>query len=98
MVATFTKRPTMRTTPITSRRLRVVPAAVYCGSSVSTLNKRRCRGEPPPFIKIGKIVLYDVVDLDEWLASCRRRSTSDPVQALDTTAERLHHRHSRPPK
>jgi len=59
--------------------------------------KRRA-WEPPPFIKIGKIVLYDVVDLDEWLASCRRRSTSDPVQALDTTAERLHHRHSRPPK
>ena len=59
------------------RLLRTNRAADYVGSTESTLNKRRVKGLPPAFIKLGKTVLYDTRDLDEWLASCRRQSTSE---------------------
>ena len=59
------------------RLLRTEPAAQYCGSTKSTLDKRRVRGQPPAFIKLGKTVVYDTRDLDEWLTSCRRQSTSE---------------------
>lgn len=32
---------------------------------------------PRAFIKLGGTVVYDTRDLDEWLASCRRQSTSE---------------------
>ena len=63
--------------PAPRRRLRTKPAADYVGSTESTLNKRRVKGLPPAFIKLGKTVLYDTRDLDEWLASCQRQSTSE---------------------
>ena len=63
--------------PAPRRRLRTKPAADYVGSTESTLNKRRVKGLPPAFIKLGKTVVYDTRDLDEWLASCRRQSTSE---------------------
>ena len=59
------------------RLLRTNRAADYVGSTESTLNKRRVKGLPPAFIKLGKTVVYDTRDLDEWLASCRRQSTSE---------------------
>jgi hypothetical protein len=63
--------------PVGRLLLRTNPAAVYCGSTKSTLDKRRVRGQPPAFIKLGKTVVYDTRDLDDWLASCRRQSTSE---------------------
>jgi len=54
-------------------------AAAYTGLSESTLAKRRLRGEPPVFVRLGtRAVGYHRDDLDAWLQSCRRRSTSDP--------------------
>ena len=32
---------------------------------------------PRAFIKLGGTVVYDTRDLDEWLASCQRQSTSE---------------------
>src|SRR5262245_48279340 len=43
-------------------------AARHSGLSESTLNKLRLRGDGPPFIKLGRRVLYDIIDLEEWLA------------------------------
>jgi hypothetical protein len=60
------------------RFVRTKPAADRVGVSESNLNKRRVRGLPPAFIKLGKTVLYDTVVLDEWIDSCRRQSTSEP--------------------
>ncbi len=60
-----------------SSRLTVPVAAGYLGLSVSTLNKLRVFGGGPIFLKLGRRVAYDVTDLDAWLASKRRRSTSD---------------------
>lgn len=56
--------------------LRTQGAAEYLSISVSTLNKLRLTGGGPSYIKLGKSVLYDPSDLDVWLASKRRRSTS----------------------
>ncbi len=47
------------------------------GTSTSTLAKWRLAGTGPVYSKAGRIVLYGKRDLDAWLASRRRRSTSD---------------------
>lgn len=61
-----------------SRILRPLEAAQHLGLSVSTLAKRRIRGDKPEYVKISrKAVGYRLADLDDWLASCVRRSTSD---------------------
>ena len=53
-------------------------AAEYTGSAPGTLNKLRCTGEGPTFIRLGKRrVVYDVSDLDAWMTGRRRTSTSD---------------------
>ncbi len=59
------------------RRLTVGAAASHIGLSVSTLNKLRVFGGGPVFLKLGRRVAYDMADLDAWLATKRRRSTSD---------------------
>jgi predicted DNA-binding transcriptional regulator AlpA len=74
--------------PTKRRLLRTVPAAEYCGSTKSTLDKRRVRGEPPAFMKLGKTVVYDSRDLDDWLASCRRESTSEPPTPTPSSLRR----------
>ena len=57
--------------------LNVAEAARRLGLSVSTLNKLRVFGGGPVFLKLGRRVAYDPSDLEEWLASKRRSSTSD---------------------
>jgi predicted DNA-binding transcriptional regulator AlpA len=52
-------------------------AATYCGSSVSTFTKLRLHGGGPMYVKIGRRVVYDPSNLDNWLASHRRASTSE---------------------
>jgi hypothetical protein len=60
------------------RRLDVAGAAEYCGGvSTAYLNKLRVTGEGPVFIRLGRRIVYDSGDLDDWLAAGRRRSTSD---------------------
>ena len=57
------------------RRLRTPAAADYLGYSESTLEKKRLTG--PPFIKLGRAIVYDTRDLDAWLAARRTMSTSE---------------------
>lgn len=52
-------------------------AAARCGLSPRTLEKVRITGGGPRFVKLGRSVRYDVADLDAWIASNRRASTSD---------------------
>ena len=61
--------------------LRTQAAATYCGSSASTFEKLRLTGDGPVYSKIGRRVVYRIEDLDAWLASKRRRSTSDTDMA-----------------
>ena len=64
-------------TDLVHRRLRTPAAADYLGYSESTLEKKRLTGEGPPFIRLGRAIVYDTRDLDAWLAARRARSTSD---------------------
>ena len=47
------------------------------GISKSTLSKWRITGQSPPYLKIGKKILFRQSDLDKWLDCRRRLSTSD---------------------
>ena len=61
-------------------------AAGYVGLKQRTLEKKRREGSGPVFLKLGGRVLYDQQDLDAWLASCRRTSTSATDPAAQRTA------------
>lgn len=80
----------MPATPPNKKLLNTAEAAEHCNSTESTLEKKRVYGGGPIYIKIGRKVLYSVSDLDDWLFSLRRRSTSDIAPAgqcgLATTA------------
>ena len=52
-------------------------AADYLGLSPATLETLRSRGGGPPFVKLGRRVVYRREDLDAWLAASRRTSKSD---------------------
>ena len=42
----------------------------------------RLRGDGAPYLKAGRrIVIYDARDLEAWLDTRRRQSTSDPGRA-----------------
>ena len=66
--------------PRSSPWFRPAQAADYLNSSTSTLAKKRLKGDGPTYTKFGRLVLYAKRDLDEYLASRRRLSTSDTGQ------------------
>lgn len=61
-----------------SRTLREADAAEYLGVAVSTLRQGRMNGPregrmpTPPFVRLGRRVLYLRDDLDHWLDSHRQ--------------------------
>ena len=60
------------------RKMRPPEAAHYLGISESSLAKWRCSGTGPPYMKLGeRVVVYDQSQLDSWLQSRSRRSTSE---------------------
>lgn len=64
--------------PVPHRKLRTPDAAAYLGIGKSTLDKQRMTGDGPVYSKLGgKIVVYDIADLDAYAAARRRRSTSE---------------------
>jgi predicted DNA-binding transcriptional regulator AlpA len=66
-----------------TKNLRAPAAAEYLGMSLSTLAKMRLRGDGPIYMKAGpRVVLYDLADLDAWLDTRKRRSTSEPDRDL----------------
>ena len=65
-----------------SKWLRPKEAGKYLGGlSDSTLAKWRLTGTGPAYSKAGKNVVYNVDDLDAYLSSRRRFSTSEEVEA-----------------
>lgn len=54
----------------------VIQAASYLGLAVSTLNKWRCHGGGPVFIKMGRAVRYRAEDLDQFLIERLVESTA----------------------
>jgi hypothetical protein len=41
--------------------------AGYLGVTAKGLRNMRYRGEGPPFVKVGSLVRYRMVDVDRWL-------------------------------
>jgi len=62
-------------------------AANVTGFEVATLRKRRWQGLAPRFLKIGSKIRYDYFELETFLDSCVRKSTTD--QGIETTAHTL---------
>lgn len=65
------------------RRLSPVQAAEYLGDgkspSVKTLEKWRCVGGGPRFIRVGSRIMYDSRDLDAWLDERKFANTAEAV-------------------
>jgi predicted DNA-binding transcriptional regulator AlpA len=57
--------------------LSVIETAWYLSLSKSWLDKKRLSGGGPPYLKLGRRVVYDVADLDAWAASNKRQTTSE---------------------
>ncbi len=58
--------------------LRPPEAAEYIGLSESTLAKRRLRGDPPKYVKLGpRAVGYSIEELNQYIQQHIRQSTSD---------------------
>ncbi len=72
----------MQSQSITGRRfLRTTEAAAYIGLSKSTLEKLRVTGGGPEYASLGRAVVYHTEDLDAWVLTRKRRSTSDnPIE------------------
>jgi predicted DNA-binding transcriptional regulator AlpA len=67
--------------------LSVIQAARRLGVSASWLNKMRITGGGPPYLKLGRRVVYETADLDRWVATRRRRNTSVEPNCLRNTGE-----------
>ncbi|MCW0206021.1 MAG: helix-turn-helix domain-containing protein [Achromobacter sp.] len=63
------------------QKMRTKQAAYRVGLSASTLEKLRVYGGGPRYAKLGRAVVYDVADLDAWVAQNSRISTSDASMA-----------------
>jgi predicted DNA-binding transcriptional regulator AlpA len=68
---------TEKTMNCRSQYLNTKQAAHYVGLSESLLEKRRCTGDGPEFLKVGKAVRYEQTALDAWMQADRRTSTAD---------------------
>jgi hypothetical protein len=56
-------------------------AARLIGLSARTLEKYRCYGGGPVYLKIGGRVVYRQADLEAWARQTARRSTHDTADA-----------------
>ena len=63
--------------PGTGRFSKTRPTSGYIGVSDRTMEGWRQTGIGPPYIKAGGTVLYDLAEVDRWLSSRQRHSTSD---------------------
>jgi predicted DNA-binding transcriptional regulator AlpA len=60
------------------RYLRTPEAARFVGLSIRTLEKHRIYGTGPRYSKLGGRVVYRLEDLQSWVESGAKASTSDP--------------------
>jgi predicted DNA-binding transcriptional regulator AlpA len=70
------------------RYLRTPEAARIVGLSIRTLEKHRIYGTGPRYFKLGGRVVYRLEDLQAWVESAAKTSTSDPGKATVLPAKR----------
>ncbi|WP_126172605.1 helix-turn-helix domain-containing protein [Altericroceibacterium xinjiangense] len=64
-----------------SKMMTAEEAANYLGFKAATLAQYRWRGDGPPFRKLGKFVRYQRDDLDAWVLSRPRFTSTREVSA-----------------
>src|ERR1700740_3377999 len=70
------------------RYLRTPEAARFVGLSIRTLEKHRIYGTGPRYSKLGGRVVYRLEDLQTWVDSAVKASTSDPGKSVVLPARR----------
>jgi predicted DNA-binding transcriptional regulator AlpA len=75
-------------TAIPQRYLRTPEASRLVGLSIRTLEKHRIYGTGPRYSKLGGRVVYRIEDLQAWVESGAKASTSDPGAATVLPAKR----------
>ena len=70
------------------RYLRTPEAATFVGLSIRTLEKHRIYGTGPRYSKLGGRVVYRLEDLQAWVESGAKASTSDPGVSTVLPAKR----------
>jgi predicted DNA-binding transcriptional regulator AlpA len=70
------------------RYLRTPDAARFVGLSIRTLEKHRIYGTGPRYSKLGGRVVYRLEDLQSWVESGAKASTSDPGTSVVRPAKR----------
>jgi predicted DNA-binding transcriptional regulator AlpA len=71
------------------RYLRTPEAARFLGLSGRTLEKHRTYGTGPRYRKIGGRVVYALDDLQSWVSTGAKQSTSDPGIGTVFPAKRI---------
>lgn len=59
--------------------LRVPAAAAYLGVSKSFLDKARCYGGGPEYMRLGRAIVYSTADLDAF-AACHRAANENMAE------------------
>jgi hypothetical protein len=67
---------------ITDEPIDAAAAAGLMGLAPSTLAKMRCFGGGPPFLKLGRKVVYRRADLADWLNARRVANTCEAALSL----------------
>lgn len=57
-------------------KMRTPAAARHVGLAAATLTKLRCIGGGPKFTRLGRAVVYELADLESWVASQGKRSST----------------------
>ena len=73
---------------VPQRYLRTPEAARVVGLSLRTLEKHRTYGTGPRYSKLGGRVVYRLEDLQAWVDSGAKASTSDPGRTAVLPAKR----------
>jgi predicted DNA-binding transcriptional regulator AlpA len=88
----------MTTTSIAqvAKMLRPRDAAAWLGIATATLSKMRTRGTGPRFVRVGRIILYDPIELASWAGANTVSSTSEEpsVGRSRSSGQRRHRRGS----
>jgi hypothetical protein len=79
---------TQKRTVVKKRLLRPVEVEAEYGLPSGGLAKKRVAGggDAPPFLRFGRAIYYDRDDLERWIASSKRNSTSDPGPSIDSSS------------
>jgi hypothetical protein len=73
-----------------SRRfLRTAEAALRVGLSPRTLERYRVTGNGPPFRHLGRVVVYDVGDLDAWVSAAPLFTSTTAMRGEEGMAVRM---------